>query len=67
MADCAHPDVWAPPPHCTRCTHRVGLGNREPVRSRDLPWWTWPFELAWRLEARLMRNQPVQVRDGLQD
>jgi hypothetical protein len=67
LADCAHPDVWAPPPRCTRCGHRVKMGNREPAESKTLPRWTWPFEYLGRLHARLMRNASVSVRDGLQD
>ena len=65
MADCPHPDRWSPPVRCTGCGHRTGTGARPPAESKTLPWWTWPFEYAWRLEARLMRSQPARVRDAL--
>lgn len=65
MAECPHPDVWQPPPRCTSCGHRVPVGGRQPIGSRRLVR-TWPYELAARIVARLMRGQPDRVRTGLE-
>jgi hypothetical protein len=56
---------WFPPPRTVFTGHRVAVGGRVPAESRTLPWWTWGFEVLWRVEARLMRGQPQHVRDGL--
>jgi hypothetical protein len=60
--------IWYPPARytCLRLGHRAPAGGLVPIESKKLPWWSWPFELMWRLEARLMRNQPERVRTGLE-
>jgi hypothetical protein len=63
----AHPAVWFPPPRSARTGHRIPVGDRQPIASRRLPWWTWFFEHLDRLHARLMRGQPERVRTGLED
>lgn len=67
----AEDDIWQPPPRYTRRPgargHRAPVDGRAPAESKRLPWWTWPFEYLWRLEAWLMRNQPERVRTGLEE
>ena len=46
--------------------HRVAVAGRAPAESHTLPWWTWAPEFLMRITARMMRNQPQHVRDGLQ-
>jgi hypothetical protein len=58
-------DIWYPPPRFTKGGHRAPVNGRRPVESKTLPWWTWFFEHADRLHARLMARQPQHVRDGL--
>lgn len=39
---------------CTGCGHRImDLNGKPPEQSRELPFWTWPGELAGRMLAKM--------------
>ena len=57
-------ELYAPPPRYLANGHRASWNGLVPIETRRYPMWWWPFEIAARWQARLVKRLPEHLRYG---